>query len=177
VFLLEAPRRGVRLCSLWKTFVFSNDLVRNRFLFLAVFAELFPRTFCTFPREFSSLRRPRAAIGQRQCPGQVLRVSSCDVRSPVSPGSSPDARARGSRWSEGGQLSVIRRPRRLIDTFRRPPIGWPPRGPGGRRPRVPSGLLAPRPLCRNTSRQASGRETVGRAEPSIRTSEDAQLVA
>ena len=83
------------------------------------------------------------------------------MRSPVSPGSSPDARARGSRWSEDGQLSVIRRPRRLIDTFRRPPIGWPPRGLGGRRPRGPSGRLAPRPLCRSTSRQASVRETLG----------------
>jgi len=47
-------------------------------------AELLPRTFCTFPREFSSLRRPRAAVGHEHDPGQVLRVYSCGVRSPVS---------------------------------------------------------------------------------------------
>jgi integrase/recombinase XerD len=37
--------------------------------------------------------------------------------------------------------------------------GSPPRAPGVRRPRVTSGLLAPRPRCRSTSRQASVRDT------------------
>src|SRR6266446_3993983 len=67
-------------------------------------------------------------------------------RDPLLPESPPDARARGSRWSEGGQLSVIMRPRRLMGTSRRPPIGWSQRAPGVRRPRVTSGLLEPRPL-------------------------------
>jgi hypothetical protein len=37
------------------------------------------------------------------------------------------SRRAGARvpWSEGGQLAVIRRPRRLRGTSRRPPIGWP----------------------------------------------------
>jgi hypothetical protein len=50
-------------------------------------------------------------------------------------------------------------PRRWKGTSRRPPIGWLQRGSGVRRPRVPSGLLEPRPLCRSTSRPASVRET------------------
>jgi hypothetical protein len=43
---------------------------------------------------------------------------------------------RRPRWSEGGQFSVIRRPRRLRGTSRRPPIGRPPRGPGVQHNRV-----------------------------------------
>jgi hypothetical protein len=65
----------------------------------------------------------------------------------------------------GDQLSVIMRPRRLMGTSRRPPIGWLQRGPGVPRPRVPSGLLEPRPLCRSTSRPASVRETPNVAAP------------
>jgi hypothetical protein len=59
----------------------------------------------------------------------------------------------------GGRLSVIMPPRRWKGTSRRPPIGWPQRGPGGRRPHVPSGLLEPRPLCRSPSRPAFDLET------------------
>ena len=71
-------------------------------------------------------------------------------------GQSPrDARVRGFRF----RLSVIMQPRRWMDTSRRPPIGWPERGPGGQWPHVPSGLLELRPLCRSTSRPASVRET------------------
>ena len=51
------------------------------------------------------------------------------------------------------------RPCRWRGSSRRLPIGWPPYGPGVRRPRVSLGLVAPRPLGRSTSRQASGRET------------------
>jgi hypothetical protein len=40
---------------------------------------------------------------------------------------------------------VVKRPRRLTGTSRRPPIRWPQREPGVRRPRVTSGLLEPRP--------------------------------
>ena len=43
-------------------------------------------------------------------------------------------------------------------TSRRRPIGWPPRGPALRWPRVTPGRLAPRPRCRNTSRPGSVRE-------------------
>src|SRR4030095_2042698 len=48
----------------------------------------------------------------------------------------------------GRRLSMIMRPRQLIGTSRKPSIGWPQRGPGVRRPFVPSSLLEPRPLCR-----------------------------
>ena len=65
----------------------------------------------------------------------------------------------GPRGRKGGQHSLVTRPRRLTGTSRRTPIGWPQRVPGVRRPHVTSGLLAPRPLCRSTSRQASVRET------------------
>jgi hypothetical protein len=49
-------------------------------------AELPSQTFCTFPREFSSLRRPGLLSGSGPDPGRGSRVYSCDVRSPVSPG-------------------------------------------------------------------------------------------
>jgi len=56
-------------------------------------------------------------------------------------------------WSNSGQLSVVTRPRRLTGTFRTTPSGSLPRVSGVRWPCVPSGLRAPRPLCRSTSRQ------------------------
>ena len=65
----------------------------------------------------------------------------------------------GPRGRNGGQHSVVTRPRRLTGMSRTTPIGWLQRVPGARRPRVTSGLPAPRPLCRSTSRQASVRET------------------
>ena len=91
------------------------------------------------------------------------------ARSAPSWRSPSDARA-GSLWSEGDRLLVVMRPRRLTGMSRRPPIGWRRRGPGERRPHVPSGLLEPRPLGRSTSHPASVRETPngeapGRAGP------------
>jgi hypothetical protein len=76
-------------------------------------------------------------------------------RDPLVPGSR--LQTHGPAGS-GDRLSVIMQPHRWMGPSRRPPIGWPQRGPGVRRPRVPSGLLEPRPLCRSTSRQASVRE-------------------
>ena len=126
---------------------------------VCVAAELPPRTFCTFPREFSSLRRPGPLSGSERNPRQALHIYSCDVRSRFHPASPRDGRASGSRRSEGGQVSVIRRPRRLRGTSRRPPIGWSQRGPVVPRPRVKTGRRALRHRCRNTSRPASVRET------------------
>jgi hypothetical protein len=54
---------------------------------------------------------------------------------------------------------MFTRPRRLTGMSRTTAIGWLQRGPGVRRSRVLSGLPAPRPLCRSTTRQTSGRET------------------
>jgi hypothetical protein len=38
-----------------------------------------PRTFCTFSREFSSLRRSKLQSGSEPDPDTVLRVYSCDL--------------------------------------------------------------------------------------------------
>ena len=54
---------------------------------------------------------------------------------------------------------MVTRALRLTGTSRTTPIGSFPRVSGARRPRVPSGLRAPRPLCRSSSRQAFVRET------------------
>ena len=99
-------------------------------------AESSPRTFWSFAREFSSFRRQWAACESDADPDTVLPVYSGDRAIRLSRQSPPDARARGFRWSEGGQLLVIMRPRRLMGTSRRPPIGWPQREPGVRRPRA-----------------------------------------
>ena len=77
----------------------------------------------------------------------------------------------------GGRLSVIRQPRRWMDTSRRSPIGWPRSAPGGRRLHVPSSLLGPRPLCRSTSRQASVRETPNGAAPGCVPGRRTRLIA
>jgi hypothetical protein len=95
-------------------------------------------------------------------------------RDPLVPGSR--LQTDGSAGS-GGRLSVIMQPRRLMGTSRRPPIGWPPRGPGVRRPHVPSGLLEPRPLCRSTSRQASVRETPNVEAPGCVPGRRTRLIA
>jgi len=63
----------------------------------------------------------------------------------------------GPRGRNGGQHSLVTR--RLTGMSRTMPIGLLHRVSGARRPRVTSGLPAPRPLCRSTSRQASVRET------------------
>ena len=128
------------------------------------------RAVCTDILHFRArvlvIQPARAATGERR--GSRTRFwpfTGTTARSASHGQSPPDARARGSWWSERGQLSLIRRPRRLRGTSRRPLIGSPPRGPGARRPRAPSGRPAPRPRCRNTSRQASGRETPNAAAP------------
>ena len=95
-------------------------------------------------------------------------------RDPLVPGSR--LQTHGPAGS-GGRLSVIMRPRRLMGTSRRPPIGWPQRGPGVRRPHVPSGLLEPRPLCRSTSRQASVRETPNVEAPGCVPGRRTRLIA
>jgi hypothetical protein len=77
----------------------------------------------------------------------------------------------------GGRLPMIMRPRRLTGTSRKPPIGWPQRGRIVRRPRVPSGLLEPRPLCRSTSRQASVRETPSVEAPGCVPGRRTRLIA
>ena len=83
--------------------------------------------------------------------GRAALIS--DTVLPVYAGRPRDPLVRGSRLQthgpagSGGRLSVIMPPRRWKGTSRRPPIGWPQRGRGGRRPHVPSGLLEPRPLC------------------------------
>ena len=84
---------------------------------------------------------------------------------------------RGSRWSEGGLLSVIRRPRRLRGTCYRRPIGSPPRGLAVGRPRVRPGRLEPRLPCRNTSRQASVREMPNGEAPDCVAGRRTRLVA
>jgi hypothetical protein len=78
--------------------------------------ELSPRTFWNLARESSSFT-----------PGKGrLRESDADPGHGSAPGS----------VSEGGQLLVVMRQRRLTGTSRRPPIGSPQRGPGVRRPRA-----------------------------------------
>ena len=72
---------------------------------VCVAAELPPRTFCTFPREFSSLRRPGPLSGSERNPRQALHIYSCDVRSPVSPGFAP--RRTGQRVPAVGRGSGV----------------------------------------------------------------------
>jgi hypothetical protein len=76
----------------------------------------------------ASSRHPAGKRGHGRAtriPDTVLAVTGTTARS-ASPGQSgPDGGGRRSRWSEGGQLSVIRRPRRSRGRSRRPPIGWP----------------------------------------------------
>ena len=123
-------------------------------------AELSPRTFCTFPREFSSFRRQGLLTGSDPDPGHGSARLLVRRAVPGSPGvASRRTGPRGPVGRNGGQHSVVTRPRRLTGTSRTTPIGWLQRVPGARRPRVTSGLPAPRPLCRSTSRQASVRET------------------
>jgi hypothetical protein len=64
-----------------------------------------------------------------------------------------------------GQRLAIMRPLRLMGMCRMPPIGSPPPGAAARRPRAPSGLLEPLPLCRNRSRPASVRGTPNAEAP------------
>ena len=62
-------------------------------------AELSSRTFWNFAREFSSFRRQGAATGeQRLSRTRFCPSTRATARSRQSP---PDARTRGSRWSEG----------------------------------------------------------------------------
>ena len=59
-------------------------------------------------------------------------------------------RIRGPGGPKAVGCRAIMRPRRLMGTSCRPPIGWSQRGPGVRRPRVPSGLretASPVPKC------------------------------
>ena len=134
-----------------------------RHLHLAEFRTADPRSCLQGHSGISraSFRHSGAARGGDQratlIPNTVLPVYWCDRAVLFSRQSAPDAPR--VPVSEGSQLSVVMRPRRSTDTSRRPPIGWPPRGPGVRRPRVMSGLLERRPLCRSTSHQASVRET------------------
>ena len=95
-------------------------------------------------------RRPESAVDRGQgFSAGLLRRFAC-------PGPSPsDGRAAGG----SNRPSAIRRPPRLRDTSRTPPLGSPPRGLAGPLPRVPSGLLARRPRFESTSRQAFVRET------------------
>jgi len=93
-------------------------------------------------------------IPDRFCPS-----TRAHARSPVAPGAVPrwtGAAGRGGRQTAavGDQAAAA-----IGGTSRRPRIGWPPRGPVGRWPRLTPGRLAPRPRCRNTSRPAFGRET------------------
>jgi hypothetical protein len=68
-------------------------------------SELSARTFCTFPREFSSLRRQGRPWESAAHPGHGSARLLGAARS-ASPGQSrPDVRGRGARWSEGGQFS------------------------------------------------------------------------
>ena len=117
-----------------------------RRLSLANIAEISPRTFWNFAREFSSFSKERLRESDAD-PRHVLPVYSGDGAIRSSRAVASTSKGPWSRWSEGGRLSVIIRPRRLMGAFRRQPIGWPERGPGVRRPRVTSGLLEPRFLC------------------------------
>jgi hypothetical protein len=78
-------------------------------------AELSTRTFWTFAREFSSLRRGKNGYGSAPLTWtRILPVYSSDHAGPPPGHSLPDARE--SQWSEGGQFSVVMRPRRLTGT-------------------------------------------------------------
>ena len=123
-------------------------------------SELFRRTFWSFAREFSSFWRQGALSTSDADPGHGSARLLVRPRGPLLQGSRLQTHGpTGPCGPEGDQLLVIMRPRRLTGTSRRPPIGWPQRGSGVRRPRVTSTLLKPRSLCRSTSRQASVRET------------------
>jgi hypothetical protein len=82
--------------------------------------------------------RRATVIPDRFCPTTQATARSASRQSP------PDARARASQWSEGGQRSVIRPPRGLMGTSRRPAIRWPQPGPGVSRLRMTSGRLETR---------------------------------
>src|SRR5258708_39048003 len=69
-------------------------------------AELSARTFCTFPREFSSFRRQGRPWESAAHPRTRFFPSPRATARSASPGQSrPDVRGRGARWSEGGQFS------------------------------------------------------------------------
>jgi hypothetical protein len=123
-------------------------------------AELSARTFCTFAREYPSFRRQGLPTGSDLIPDSVPPIPL--VRRAV-PGSPDFASRRSGQWRpsgrNGGQPSMVTRPRRLAGIPRTTPFGWLQRVSGARRPRVTSGLPGPRPLFQSTSRQASVRET------------------
>ena len=120
-------------------------------------AELSAQTFCTFPHEFSSITWRGFANGgdanPERPPGYLLPFYWCDVRSPVL----GFAARRMPVFHVVG--TMVRRPLRLTGSSRTTPIGWLQRVPGARRSRRTSGPLVSCPPFRNTSRQASVRET------------------
>ena len=153
-----------RLPPRWHSRSFSRGRRRRRLgksvcRLILKSAQLSPRTFCTFAREFSPLGRQRATDGQRSDPG--LGSVRLIMRSPARcSGPSPaDGPPEGGAVGKGGQEPGVTRPRRMTDTSRRTPIGWPLCVLGARRPLVTSGPPAPRPRCRSTFRPASVRET------------------
>jgi hypothetical protein len=77
-----------------------------------------PRTFCTFSREFSSLRVGRGCNrAANLIPDTILRVYSCDLWPCFAPG----LQTLGPAGPEGGRRSAFHG----TDTSHRRPIGWP----------------------------------------------------
>ena len=66
-------------------------------------AQLSARTFCTFPREFSSIGGKGLLTGSHLIPDTVPPIYSCDGRSPTLPASPPRCTRRrapqSERWS------------------------------------------------------------------------------
>jgi hypothetical protein len=98
----------------------------DNFSVAALTAELSPRTFCTFAREFPSFRQGAAnANGQRPDPGQG---SAHLARATCGPRFSDFASRRSGPWRprgrNRGQHSMVTRPRRLTGISRTTPFGW-----------------------------------------------------
>ena len=105
-------------------------------------------------RHLGDRRHERAALNRHRSARLLVRP-----RGAASPRRYQTHRPRVPKVKRRSAVVIIMRLRRLMGTSRRPPIGWPQRAPGVRRPRVTSGLLEPRPQCRSTSCQASVSET------------------
>ena len=77
------PRQGALLKGAPSVVPLADRVIGNLQQWLI--GELSAWTFCTFPREFSSLRRPGSLSGAKLILGRFCPSTRAHVRSPVSP--------------------------------------------------------------------------------------------
>jgi hypothetical protein len=120
-------------------------------------AELSAQTFCTFPREFSSIRRQRArTVDADPEPGPADLCVPLRFRFSELPGTDCTSRERSGR--SGGQHSMVTRPHWRKGRSGMTPIGSLQRASDARRLRVTAGQRGPHRLCRSTFHPASVRQ-------------------